>query len=164
MTNRSFAGFISFALSLSLAVTAPARAQSSDVARLSWMSGCWQRRTPNNASVVDEQWMAPRAGTMLGMSRTVRGDTLVAEYEHLRISMRRGAVVYHAEPSGQAPADFTTLVVTDTLVTFENPQHDFPQRIIYRRRGADSLFARIEGTVGGRLRAVDFPFARAACP
>ena len=70
----------------------------------------------------------------------------------------------HAEPSGQAPADFEASAVSDSLITFENPAHDFPQRVIYRRRGSDSLIARIEGTRNGRVRGVDFPYARAACP
>lgn len=66
--------------------------------------------------------------------------------------------------SGQTPTDFTAASVSDTIVTFENPQHDFPQRVIYRKRGADTLWARIEGTANGRTRGVDFPYARARCP
>jgi hypothetical protein len=100
---------------------------------------------------------------MLGMGRTVRNDTLV-EFEQLRLTQRGTSAVYHAEPSGQAPAEFVATAVSDSLVTFSNPQHDFPQRIIYRRRGADSLVARVEGTRGGAVRGVDFPYARVACP
>lgn len=107
--------------------------------------------------------MAPRGGTMLGVSRTVRNDTLV-EFEHLQIAERGGHLVYIAQPSRQPRAEFTTRVASDTLVAFENPSHDFPQRIIYRRRGADSLLARIEGTMGGQARSVDFPYVRARCP
>ena len=106
--------------------------------------------------------MAPRGGQMIGMGRTVRGDSVI-EFEHLRIFARDGRAVYHAEPSGQTPADFTAATVGDTLVTFENTQHDFPQRVIYRKRGADSLLAWIEGTIGGRSRRVDFPYARVRC-
>ena len=107
--------------------------------------------------------MAPLGGMMLGMSRTVRGDSVI-EYEHLQIFERSGHAVFHAEPSGQAPADFVARTVSDSLVTFENPAHDFPQRVIYRRRGRDSLIARIEGTRNGRVRGVDFLYRRAGCP
>ncbi len=132
------------------------------VQQLGWIAGCWRQTTANR--VVDEQWMAPRAGMMLGMSRTVRDDTLLVEFEQLRMSDHGTAAVYHAEPSGQPPADFTAATVSDSMVTFANPAHDFPQRIIYRRRGADSLIARIEGMRGGQLRGADFPYARVACP
>jgi len=139
-------------------------AQQSDVvARLHWIAGCWQQQTPSRHRSIDEQWMMPRAGTMFGMSRTIRNDSLV-EFEHLQIFERNGRAVYHAEPSGKTPADFEAPVVSDTLVVFENFAHDFPQRIIYRRLGPDSLVARIEGRRGGELRGVDFPYARVTCP
>jgi hypothetical protein len=133
------------------------------VRQLSWIAGCWRQSTGNGNRVVDEQWMSPRGGTMLGMSRTLRGDSLI-EFEHLQIVERSGRLIYHAEPSGQKPADFVTATVSDTLVVFENPEHDFPKRIIYRRRGSDALVARIEGTRNGHTRGIDFPYARVSCP
>ncbi|MGH8854313.1 MAG: hypothetical protein ACREWI_08545 [Telluria sp.] len=42
---------------------------------------------------------------------------------------------------------------------FENPAHDFPQRIIYRRVGDTGLHARIEG----KGKGIDFPMRRTAC-
>ena len=132
------------------------------VSKLAWIGGCWQR-TARNGQIIDEQWMAPKAETMMGMSRTVRGDSLI-EYEQLRIFERAGKAVYYAVPVRQTPTEFIATSVGDTLVVFENPQHDFPQRVIYRKRGADSLIARIEGTASGTARGIDFPYARARCP
>lgn len=149
---------------LLLAFAAPAhplRAQGSPVHQLAWMAGCWQSNT-SGGRTIDEQWMAPHGRMMLGMARTVHGDS-VTEFEHLQIFERGGHAIFHAEPSGQAPADFEARAVSDSLVTFENPAHDFPQRVIYRRKGSDSLIARIEGMRNGRVRGVDFPYARTAC-
>jgi hypothetical protein len=142
-----------------------ARAQVSglSVHHLSWIAGCWRQSSSGGARIIDEQWMEPRGGMMLGMSRTVRGDS-VLEFEQLRIFARDGRLVYHAKPSGQEPADFEARSASDSLVTFENPAHDFPQRIIYRRHGADSLIARIEGTRNGQVRGIDFPYAKVSCP
>jgi hypothetical protein len=137
--------------------------QAAPVRQLSWIAGCWRQASGNGSRVVDEQWMSLRGATMLGMSRTVRGDSLV-EFEHLQIVERAGHLVYHAEPSGQKPADFMARSTNDTLVVFENPGHDFPQRIIYHRRGADTLIARIEGMRNGQIRGIDFPYARVSCP
>ena len=140
-----------------------AQQPSMRIGQLSWIAGCWRQSGRGGNRVVDEQWMAPSGGTMLGMSRTVRGDSLI-EFEHLQIVARSGRLVYHAEPSGQAPADFVASAVSDTLVLFENPEHDFPQRIIYRRRATDTLVARIEGTRNGQTRGIDFPYSRVTCP
>ena len=146
---------------LSAAPRAPEAPQSSGAQRLGWIAGCWERTA--GPTIIEEQWMRPRGGAMLGVSRTTRRDTVV-EYEQLRIFDRAGKTVYAALPSGQALTEFETAATTDTAVTFENPAHDFPQRIIYRRRGADSLIARIEGLRGGQVRGVDFPYRRVACP
>src|SRR5262249_5048435 len=130
---------------------------TSAVQQLSWMGGCWRRQ--QGSSVIEEQWMTPRAGFALGSSRTVRGDTLVVEYEQLRLFQRAGHAIYHASPSGQTPTEFEAKATSDTMVVFENATHDFPQRVIYRKRGADSIIARIEGTMNGQARGIDFPYA-----
>ena len=135
--------------------------QDSPVLRLSWLAGCWESERGDRR--MEEQWMAPRGGTMLGMSRTVAGDA-VREFEFLRISEKEGRLVLTARPSGQPEASFTSIEVTSSRVVFENPAHDFPQRIIYRLDADGSLAARIEGTQNGQARGVDFPMRRAKCP
>ena len=45
--------------------------------------------------------------------------------------------------------DFPLKSATDKKIIFENPKHDFPQRIIYWRDG-DKLCARAEGTMQGK--------------
>jgi hypothetical protein len=103
-------------------------------------------------------WMPPAGGLMLGASRTtVNGQ--VREFEQLRLARHGDTLVYTSLPSGQKEASFRTTVVSDDGFTVENPAHDFPQRISYRKRGADSLVARIEGG----NRGVDFPMRRVAC-
>jgi hypothetical protein len=134
-------------------------AQTRLIDRAAFMHGCWERRSGNRH--VEEQWMRPRGGMMMGMSRTVRGDTAV-EYEFVRLFERSGALIYAAQPSGQAPAEFTSTAITEGAITFANPQHDFPQRVIYRLAG-DSLHARVEGIMNGRERGVDFRYARVRC-
>ena len=72
-------------------------------------------------------------------------------------------MAYTALPSGQAQATFVASSVSAGAVTFENLQHDFPQRIIYRAVGSDRLVARVEGLRGGTLRGVDVPMTRSSC-
>lgn len=106
--------------------------------------------------------MAPAGGAMLGMSRTIVRDT-VREWEHLVIRPTANGVAYTARPSRQAETSFAAEQLSDTLLVFANPAHDFPQRILYRRVGSDSLVARIEGPRGGQMRGIDFPMRRVAC-
>ena len=100
---------------------------------------------------------------MLGVSRTVRGDSTV-EHEMILLREQADRLAYEAHPSGQDVATFLSTGITDTSIVFENRTHDFPQRIGYERRGTDSLVAWIDGTMAGRTRRVDFRYRRATCP
>ena len=148
-------------ITTSLLVSAASPGQGTRAAEPpAWLAGCWERRVGNRESL--EMWMAPAGGMMLGSSRTVAGG-VVREYEQLILKAEGGKLVYTASPSGQPTASFTSTTVTDSSFTVENLQHDFPQRIIYRRRGADSLIARIEGAGSSGTRGIDFPMRRVAC-
>ncbi len=89
--------------------------------------------------------MAPRGGMMVGMSRTVR-EGVARGYELATIRVGDdGRLVYHAEPSGQSPADFPAHSVEDGRLEFVNAEHDFPQKIIYSRSGRDAILAAVFG-------------------
>ena len=65
-------------LALSTVLLIGAVLQGTPIQRLGWFQGCWRMSAPGR--VIEENWTAPRGGSMLGVSRTVRGDSLV-EYE-----------------------------------------------------------------------------------
>lgn len=145
------------AISPFTSATNTGQSPGADVDRLSWLSGCWTQ--PRTNGLVEEQWMAPRGGSMLGMSRTVIGDKTV-EFEFIRIAVVNGVLSYVAKPSGQAEATFPMKSIEDGVVAFEDLAHDFPQRIIYRRTPDGTVTARVEGTVKGEVRGRDFPYRR----
>jgi hypothetical protein len=100
---------------------------------------------------------------MLGMSRTVRRGRMVThEFMQIR-EAAGGGIEFHAQPAGRPPATFAAIRVSDTEVMFENPAHDFPQRVVYTADGPGKLLARIEGVQQGRERVVRFPMARVPC-
>jgi hypothetical protein len=131
------------------------------IATIGWLAGCLEMRSGNR--VVEEQRMAERAGTMLGMGRTV-GARGLGDYELTLIKEEGDRLLFEAHPKGQPPATFKALTATADSVVFELPEHDFPQRVGYRRVGADSVRAWVEGTMNGTMRRVEFPYARVPCP
>lgn len=142
---------------VAVAVALPV-ASADDIDRLAWLSGCWTIETSEPGSM--ECWMPPAGGTMLGTSRTVRGGRTV-QHEFLQIRVNAGgSLVYVAAPSGQAETAFVATEVTATSVTFENPAHDFPQRIRYTLAAPDRLTARVEGSREGVGRGFDVVMVR----
>jgi hypothetical protein len=100
---------------------------------------------------------------MLGVERTIENGKRVS-YGFMRIETRaEGELTFIALPSGQQETSFPMLSLTPDSITFENLQHDFPQRVIYRSLPGDRLFARIEGKNDGVERSFDFPMKRISC-
>jgi hypothetical protein len=130
--------------------------------RIWWLAGCWTGGTGGRS--VEEHWMGGAKGLMLGMGRTVdwNEDRLV-EYEHTMIQVHGDTLVFTATPSGQPTASFTEIELTDSLVTFENKDHYFPQRVGYHLLPDGGLNAWIEGRRYGKLRHIDFPYQRVDC-
>jgi hypothetical protein len=118
------------------------------LADLSWMAGSWSGTSARGIEM-EEHWTAPKGNSMLGIHRDVGGGK-TRLFEFLRIEQQGDQIVYLSMPNGRSPATpFTLKEVSATRVVFENPTHDFPQRIIYWKDGND-LRARIEGTMNGK--------------
>jgi hypothetical protein len=118
------------------------------LADISWISGDWQT-APSGRKQIEEHWTAVAGGSMMGMSRAVAGDKTV-EFEYLRIEQRTDGIYYVAHPGARCPGtDFKLTSASATEAVFENPQHDFPKRIIYRKTD-DGLTASIDAGEGSK--------------
>ncbi|HYE52288.1 MAG TPA: DUF6265 family protein [Azospirillaceae bacterium] len=128
------------ALLLAALLAAPS-ASAAGLEALSWLAGSWVAEKDGLRS--EEHYMAPAGGVMPGMHRTSRpGKTPSVEF--IRIVEEGGTLVYMAAPVGQSPAAFPLTEAAPGLAVFENPAHDFPTRIEYRRDG-DRLTATVSG-------------------
>ena len=130
------------------------------ILQLHWLAGCWAPNDAENGTV--EQWMAPAGDAMLGMSRAIRGGRMVG-FEYLRIVTRDETLVLIASPSGQETAEFALKYLGKSEVVFENPEHDFPQRINYRLLDDEHLLGRIEGATPDGESHMDFPMTKTTC-
>jgi Domain of unknown function (DUF6265) len=157
--------------------TSPSNVQMTDLAPFAWLSGVW--KTQDGSMAIEEQWTEATGDAMLGLGRTMRGVRVVA-FEFLRLSAESGRVVYWAMPQGR-PATAFALTAFATLpgvgttgqtshacagtgrAVFTNPDHDFPQTIIYEREG-DKLHVRLEGRgKDGALKVAHWRFSRDRC-
>ena len=138
------------ALSALLLVGATPAATVDDLA---WMAGNWSQDASGEAGDrwTEEYWTIPRGGVMLGASRSGRGAAL-REFEFLRLQAGAdGTVSYLAQPGGGAPVAFRLARHDAASAIFENPAHDYPQRITYARDG-DTLTATISLLDGSKAR------------
>lgn len=154
--------FALFALPIALLAADPkkgAKAPPPALEKIAWLAGSW--RMEKAGRLVDEQWMAPAGGVMLGMSRTVaKGKVVDYEFTQIRVGPG-GELFYIAQPSAQKLTTFKVLSLGDNAVTFENKEHDFPQTIGYALQADGSLLAYIEGPAAdGTTKRIEFSYQR----
>jgi hypothetical protein len=127
---------------------------------LGWLVGTWCTE-PKNGRTTCETW-EPR-----GTDKVMRGVTVTTtakgeQREPMRISGEGAALVFHAEPTGQAPADFPVKPggLAGQSIEFLDTKHDYPQRIRYWREGT-MLMAEISLADGSKpIRWAYKPVAR----
>jgi hypothetical protein len=128
---------------------------TADLKQLAWLSGAWVGT--HGKATSEERWGPPGGGALLGTARTVVEGRMVM-FEFLRVVERAGGLVYVAQPGGAPPTEFVLTEISATRAVFENPHHDFPQRIVYAREGERGLVTEISDRHGQRARR--FPYTR----
>jgi hypothetical protein len=145
-------------LKLALAFCFCLSAAAADLKDLAWFSGPWV--LTKGERTVEEMWLAPSGGAMIGAGRTIRNGKMT-EFEFLRIEQRGEELFYIAQPNGRPPTEFKAVKVSADEVTFENLQHDFPQQITYTRKADGSLTARVQGPgKNGKPMSFSFEYQR----
>lgn len=131
-----------------------------DLGRLGFMVGCWKSEPSKDpaAPVNLEVWSEPQGGLMFGYATTTQAGKMTT-WEDSRIDLRQARAVYSASPEGQRPTLFTESQAPATpaggkdapppaVVTFENGEHDYPQRITYRKtdKGLAATISKLDGS------------------
>lgn len=144
------------ALALAL-VTAAAPAGASAIDALAFLTGSWS--SGDAANRVEEHWTSAAGGVMLGMNRELRNGRL-ASFEFFRITEKDGTLMFLAQPGGREATAFPAREVSAKRVVFENPEHDFPQRILYWVEKPGELRARVEGMNQGKPLSLEWTWRR----
>ena len=128
------------------------------LADLGWVGGKWQRTVKQKIYV--EQWQKVSSNTFEGVVFSIQNsDTSITEY--LRLEQFGDEIFYTARVAhNKYPVPFRLVLLEDDRCVFENPEHDFPQRITYHLEHKDRLAARVEGLDGEKILALEYEFSR----
>ncbi|HOZ87196.1 MAG TPA: DUF6265 family protein [Bacteroidia bacterium] len=128
--------------------------------KLNWLSGSWSGKSPDG--IFGEAWEQANDSVYHGKGFFIVGKDTVSS-ESLRL-VQEGTQLFY-EPTvknqnGGKAVRFEMTSLTENAVVFENPSHDFPQKINYTLVNPDSLVAEISGEVEGKHRSEVFAMAR----
>jgi hypothetical protein len=127
------------------------------IEKAAWLSGHWGASTPEGD--LTENWVKVNDSVYHGESYfvTPKKDTVFAET--VVLDDVAGKMAYTVSVPGQndeKPVRFDLTKISDTEMTFENPQHDYPSKIVYTQIKADSLVAVIYGKQDGKDKSETF--------
>src|SRR5690606_15600316 len=135
-------------------------AKDEKIDELQWLLGTWINE--NGEEFSQETWSQESPTTFTAFSftqvgkETVFAETMALEQKDDQLLL----TVATANQNEKKPVTFKMISSKKEQFTFENKNHDFPQRIVYANPAKDSLHAWIEGTVNGEQKRVDFSFSR----
>lgn len=140
---------------------APAMAQSGTgeppLAPLAFMHGCWWG-TVEGGGTIEEAWTAADADVMLATTRYVSGGR-VTGWEFSRVHADSSGVWLTPYPDGERSVSFRLVRSEGEIAVFENREHDFPKRVVYRAPTPGALAIRVEDDESG----IEFTLAANAC-
>jgi hypothetical protein len=115
-----------------------------------WLLGKWENNS--DGGNLSETWEKVNDSIFIGESYFVKGkDTLHSE--KIQMKQKGDNLFYIATVKGQNNGKPVTFIHNDTIVkqlVFENPKHDFPQKISYSQITKDSIVIEISGIQQGK--------------
>ena len=109
-----------------------------------WLEGHWVAEA--ETTTFFESWRRDQDGALMGVAEAKKaGETGALAEEEMRLFERDGVLVYSArlEDAG-GPVEFTLArCEPEGRAVFENPDHDFLQRLVYQAVDADHFTAHV---------------------
>jgi hypothetical protein len=156
--NKKTLGIAILCLSV-IGLSVRAGAKTPHLSELAWLAGNW---TGVEGEIeMEEFWQAPKGNSMLGLHRDVAKARTVS-FEFLRIVATPEGITYWGSLGGRPATPFRLVELKGKRVVFENPEHDFPQRIIYWLGDDGALHAKIEGKQDGKSSSMEWIWRRAS--
>jgi len=140
-------------LILILALTCTSCLKSKEISKIvvaDWLLGNWENKSDDGDLL--ETWKKVNDSIYDGESYFIKGkDTL--HFEKIQMKQKGEALYYIATIKGQNDDQPVTFKYNDTIekqLVFENPKHDYPQKISYSQITKDSIVIQISGSQQGK--------------
>jgi hypothetical protein len=128
-----------------------------EIEKVAWLTGNWGSTSKEGS--LTENWVKINDSVYHGESYfvTPKKDTVFSET--VVLDEVAGKMAYTVSVPGhneEKPVRFDLTKITETEMIFENPQHDYPNKIVYTQVKPDSLVAVIYGKQKGEEKSETF--------
>ncbi len=158
--NRTLVTVISAAIvPLCISATTAEPSAQQHIAAMTFLAGNWSG--PMGGGTFHAYYTTPDGGKVISYSKLVKDGT-VAFCEFEVFELDGDAVVLRPYPRGQpaTPMKMAACKPSERQVIFENPDKDYPTRIVYHRSAEDRLAITLSDPHGGSAKTETFDLKR----
>lgn len=131
-------------------------AEKNKIKTADWLIGNWENTSPDG--VLTENWQKLNDSTFSAASYFIKEKDTV-HLESIILAQLGETLIYKATVKGQndgKTVEFPSTISNDKQLVFENPKHDYPQKITYTKGANNTLTAEISGKLQGKLTTERF--------
>lgn len=132
-----------------------------ELEKANWIIGNWEKT--DSLGTLKEIWKQFDDSTFIGKSYYIINEKDTIHNESIELMQDGDHLIYTATVTGEnndAPIPFQMTVDEDSLLVFENPKHNFPQKIQYKLEKNGSLLATVSGKQNGKISSESYPMDR----
>ncbi len=123
-----------------------------------WIIGNWQQQT--DKGILTETWERKNDSVYLGSCYFIN-ETDTLHSETILLEQRADSITYSANVKGQnndKAVPFTLTSANTLSLVFENPVHDYPQKIVYQKNKSNGLLVTVSGILHGKKSIEKYSF------
>lgn len=127
-----------------------------------WLLGTWKHEATNSTTF--ESWRKASDKTLEGESWRVNKATQQRVFGEAILLAEMGGEVFYLPKTSDNPLPVAFKLTSSQAneVAFENPKHDFPQKIHYKLNADGTVTALVSGTMNGQSRQIEFRYVKAS--
>ena len=129
-----------------------------DLYKANWLLGEWQKK--DSIGNLVEIWQPLNDSSYSGKSYYIKNKKDTIHFETIELIQNKNDLIYSTTITGQNNDEVIPFKLTkdsDSLLVFENPKKDYPQKITYKLLKNKSIMATISGKQNGKNSSESYP-------
>jgi hypothetical protein len=135
--------------------------QFEKIEKLNWLIGQWENTTPEG--YLTETWTKTNDSTFSGQTYFIINKKDTVHNESVVLTQLNDELIYRHTVKGQnndEPVEFKLTSEAENNFAFDNPKHDYPQKVVYKKVNEKSLVVIISGKQQGKVSTESYPMQK----
>lgn len=129
--------------------------------KMNWLVGQWENKMPEG--ILTETWTKTNDSTFSGTSYFIINKNDTVHSETILLTQLKDELIYSPKVKGQNDDKSVDFILTSNIensFVFENPKHDYPKKIVYKKVAENGLITTISGIQQGKQSNESYPMKR----